>query len=97
MVIKTASVFRAPTLCSFTSIRKCARRKEQREIQRRQCHVKLWHEWRNRLHVWGLGKGWWELAGWAVAQRKPQRTDQALGRFQAYLPDMLAVTKSLPG
>lgn len=59
--------------------------------------MKLWHEWRNWLHVRGLGKGWWELAGWAVAQRKPQRTDQALGRFHTYLPDMPAVTKSLPG
>lgn len=54
------------------------------------CHVKLQHEWRNWLHVRGLGKGWWELAGWAVAQRKPQRTDQALERFHAYLPDMPA-------
>lgn len=60
--------------------------------------MKLLQGWCNRLHVRGLGKGWWELAGWAAAQRKPQRTDQALEGFHAYLPDTPAgaVTKSLP-
>lgn len=35
----------------------------------------------------GFGKGQWELAGWAAAQRKPQRT--AFEGFHAYLLDTL--------